>query len=138
MALRRASRKTKIYKLGNLWKVMGNITMSGAVASKAGKNVSTSIKEGDWITWISGAEAYINTATRKNWSDIYTTLNDDVKNVIKEAVDNHAAIYAINYDMSGYSSRAEAELMINVLYQTEMDCVKLLVDQKGETFVVGA
>ena len=83
------------------------------------------------------AESFVNVATRYNWSDTYSTLNDDVKGVLEEAVSNLAAIYMISYDMSGYTSRIEAEDMINVLWARWQEIKKELTDQKTVTYMKG-
>ncbi|MHA1420357.1 MAG: hypothetical protein ACTSPO_15690 [Candidatus Heimdallarchaeaceae archaeon] len=114
-------------------------TTSGAAVVKAGANVSTAIPEEEgWVKWISGAIGVINTATRKNWSDNFATLNDDVKYILHEAATNIVAINAIQYDMSGYTSRGEAESMINVLRDAMQRDIQLLKDIKQQTFLENA
>ena len=84
------------------------------------------------------AESEINAATRYNWSDAYSGLNVDVKGILKEAASNLAAIYVIQFDMSGYTSRIEAEDMINVLRDGYLRCLSILRDIKAQTFMMGA
>jgi hypothetical protein len=116
------------------------LTTSGAVLFKAGTNVNTTLSiSGAWIeTYINQAESFINCITRYNWTDKYSALNADVKLILDEAVSDLAAIYAIEYDMTAYNSRAEAELMMTVLYQRAIDCIEILKDQKTQTFMTGA
>jgi hypothetical protein len=83
-------------------------------------------------------EAHINVITRKNWSDAYSGLNVDIKGLLKEIASNLAAIYVIQYDMSGYTSRVEAEDMINILRDAALRGLALLRDKKIEDFMVGA
>ena len=117
----------------------GIFATTAEVQYKAGANASaTSKAEAYTNSFIAQAESYINTATRKNWSDVYTSLNVDVKAVLKECASNLAAIYVINYDMSGFTSRIEAEDMVNILYRRAIDSIKILIDQKIETFITGA
>ena len=80
------------------------------------------------------AESVINVATRFNWSDAYAGLNADVKGILKEAASNLAAIYVISYDMSGFTSRIEAEDMINVLRDGFLRNLSLLRDVKKQDF----
>jgi len=125
---------------------MGTLCLSGAVLAKAGVNVSSNTISGAFLAggelyidnYINQAECYINNISRKNWIDIYSTLNVDVKLILEEACSNLAAIYAIQYDMSGYTSRVEAEDMINVLYARFIQCVQVLQDQEEVTYIVGA
>lgn len=83
-------------------------------------------------------ESQINLVTRFNWSDAYSGLNADTKGILKEVASNLAAIYVIIYDMSGYTSRVEAEDMINVLRDAALRGMALLRDKKSEDFINNA
>jgi hypothetical protein len=65
-------------------------------------------------------------------------LNADVKGLLKEAASDLAAIYVIQFDMSGYTSRTEAEDMINVLRDAALRALSLLRDKKVQDFMIGA
>ena len=118
---------------------MGVFILSGACAIKAGKNVSTSIPDRNgWVTWISGAEAFINTTTRYNWSDNYSSLNADVKHVLTDVGESIVAMQAINYDMSGYTSRAEAQTMLDFLRDRINEGIKYLQDKLYSDYIKGA
>ncbi len=117
---------------------MATLALSGAALFKAGANVSTALVEADYDYALLQAEGAINTATRFNWIDVYSTLNVDVKFVLEEACSDLAAIYLIQYDMSGYTSRGEAESMITVLRDGFLRDISLLKDIKQQTFVNGA
>lgn len=84
------------------------------------------------------AENYLNAISRYNWSDAYSSLNADVKSIIEEACSNLAAIYLISFDMKKFTTRIEAEDMINVLWARFQQCVEILKDQKGVDFIKGA
>jgi len=109
------------------------------VQRKAGENASTTSNTEAYINdFISQAESEINAVTRYNWSDAYSELNVDVKGILKEAASNLAAIYVIQYDMSGFTSRIEAEDMINILRDGYLRCIQILKDIKSQTFILGA
>ena len=115
---------------------LGIFATTAEVIRKAGANASTvSITEIFVNDYISQAESEINGATRYNWSDKYSTLNDDVKGILKEAASNLAAIYIICYDMSGYMSLSEAESMITILRDGYTRCLQFLRDIKTQTFM---
>jgi hypothetical protein len=117
----------------------GIFATTAEVGYRAGANASATSKAEGYVNfYMSCAESYINSITRKNWSDVYSTLNTDVKDILKECASCLAAIDVINFDMSGFTSRAEAELMIKVLFKKSVDCLKVLVDQKVENFIIGA
>ena len=109
------------------------------VERKAGAGASaTSVAEAYVNDYMTQAESLINTVTRFNWSDVYATLDADVRGILKEVSTNLAAIYVISYDMSGYTSRVEAEDMINILRDAALRGISLLRDKKTETFINGA
>lgn len=86
------------------------------VQHKAGANASTVSNAAAYVTdFMFQAESYINAVCCYNFSDNYTTLNDDVKGILKLAASNIAAMYVLNYDLSGFSSAREAETMLDIL-----------------------
>lgn len=117
----------------------GIFATTAEVMRKAGANASTISNVEAYINdFITQAESTINVATRLNWSDLYTTLNVDVRGILKEAASNLAAMYVIQFDMSGFTSRAEAKLMMNVLRDGFLRNISLLRDVKKRTFVENA
>lgn len=115
---------------------------SGSCLLKAGDGVSTVFKESDadtnWDLLMGMAESTVCVISRYNWMDVYATLNTDVKGIITDTVSNLAAIYAITYDMSGYTSRTEAEDIINVLRDAALRNMSILRDKKFQDFINGA
>ena len=118
------------------------MAISGACILKAGANVSSDLTGADgetkWNELIAQAESIINVNVRYNFTDAYATLNDDVKFILEQTASDIAAIYGIIYDMSGYTSRAEAETMINVLRDRAIYSLSMLRDKKQETFTKNA
>ena len=106
---------------------------------KAGENRdATGDVEANHTQLAKEVESYINILCRYNFTDNYTSLNEDVRRILKEAASNYGAIYLISYNMAGYTSRVEAEDMINILMHRFNACVKLLQDQKSITYMNGA
>lgn len=117
----------------------GIFATTAEIQRKAGAGASaTSKAEAYTNDFISQAESEINVMTRFNWSDVYSTLDADVKAILKEAASNLAAIYVINYDMSGYTSRIEAEDMVNILRDGALRAMSILRDKKQQDFMNGA
>jgi len=106
-----------------------------SVKLKAGKNVSASVTSSNYTELISQAESYLNTLMRINYTDTFASLNADVKDILEDACSSHAAMAAINYDMSTYTSRAEAQTMLDVNYTRLQDAIKLLKDKKFTDFI---
>jgi len=121
----------------------GDITTTlctyGDVIAKAGANAAD-ITGAELIVqnFVLQAESFINVITRYNWTDQYSSLNEDVKYLLNQICSDLAAIYLISYDMSGYTSRVEAETMINVLRDNFTRGVVTLFDQKSVTFMENA
>jgi hypothetical protein len=118
------------------------IATSAACLLKAGDGVSLVFKEltadTNWNLLIGQAEAVVNTVCRYNYSDAYAALTSDAALILEDTVSNLAAINAIQYDMAGYTSRTEAEDMINVLRDSALRNLSLLRDKKVQDWINGA
>lgn len=117
----------------------GIFATTAEVQYKAGANASATSKAEAYVnSFMTQAESYINAACKVNYSDTYSSLNVDTKGILKDAASNLAAIYVINYDMSGFTSRMEAETMCDVLYARAMDCIELLKEKNETDFITRA
>jgi hypothetical protein len=109
---------------------------------KCGANCSaTSKAEAYANSFIQQAENYINVACRTIFAvdtTTFTALDAGTKLILTEAASNIAAIYAIQYDMSGFSSRQEALIMINILWARAQECMKVLIEERNRTFLTEA
>ena len=75
------------------------------VKQKAGANANSTATGSTYTSeFVAQADSVINCVTRFNWSDKYSSLNVDVKNILTEASSNLAAIYCICYDQSNHLS----------------------------------
>ena len=117
----------------------GIFATTAEVIRKAGANASSvSASEAYINDYMTQIESYINIITRNNWSDAYSGLNVDVKGVLKLIDSNLAAMWVIEYDMKGFTSRTEAETMLDVLNNTVQRNISILRDKATETFMIGA
>jgi len=108
------------------------------VQNKVGANASTVSNTEVYINdFMLQAESKINSDSRFNWSDVYSTLNIDVKSLLTLAASNLAATFVLNWDASGLGSR-EFETRLDVLKDSYDDAIKLLKDWKTRTYVEGA
>lgn len=106
------------------------------VQYKAGANASATSKAEAYVnSFMAQVESEINATCRFNFSDAYASLNADTKGILCEIASNLAAIYVISYDMSGFTSRIEAEDMINILRDAALRGLALLRDKKTTDFV---
>ena len=114
----------------------GIFATTSEVQRKAGANASATSKAEAYVNdYMTQAESLINCVCRYNFSDNYSTLNTDVRGILKEVATNIAAIYVIQFDMSGFTSRIEAEDMINVLRDGALRGLSVLKDKKQQDFI---
>ena len=117
----------------------GIYTTNALVAYKIGANASATSKvEAYTNEYISQAEAYINVVTRKIWAvdtAAFAALDPQVSKILSEAASNLAAIYVIQYDMSGFTTRIEAEDMINILWARFNQCIQVLKEQDSIDYI---
>lgn len=117
----------------------GIFATTAEVQYKAGANANTTANAETYInSFMTQAESYINTVCKYNYSDNYSTLDVDVKAILKEVASNIAAMYVIQYDMSGFTSRQEAQTMLDVLNYRAEQGIKLLKEKQNQTFINSA
>jgi len=117
----------------------GIFATSDEILVKAGANVDAAAKTEARINALcKQAESLINATCRVNYSDTYAALNADKKGLLSEVASNLVAIYLIQYEMAGYTSRVEAEDMINILRDGALRGLSLLRDKKQTDFISSA
>ncbi len=122
----------------------GLFATSAECIAKAGKNYnSTDVDEAMINEFCLQAESLINVASRYDWSGEFTaaattSLSASVWYFLGELESNLVGIYMIQYDMSGFTSRIEAEDMINILRDAALRGLSFLRDKKAQDFMNGA
>jgi len=94
------------------------LTTSGAAIVKSGANHSTALDtEGAGILqdWSDQVEATLSALTRYDWISNYATLTPILREILGDTASDMIATKIINYDMSGYTSRSEAQTMLDVI-----------------------
>ena len=121
------------------------MTHTGIFATKAecdamaGELVDTTgYTEANINMWCLEAESYLNVLGKYNWSDKYASLNADVKYVLGEFEARYVGMCAIAYNMAGFTTRTEAENMLNIHIFRMKKIEELLLDQKYITYIEGA
>ena len=107
------------------------------IDQKTGANVSASYTDTMKTQALLMAESEINGIMRLNFSDDWAGQDVDVKYLVTKYTSASVAIEAIKYDMSGYTSRAEAKAMIDVLAWEMTRAIQFLKDKKTTTFITG-
>jgi len=110
------------------------LSTSGACIIKAGTNANSAITaSGAALSkWSDEAEGTLNALTRKDWVADYASIKANFKPALDDAVSDIIAIRIINYDMSGYTSRLEAQTMLDVIKDNLNRNLDALKDQKNQ------
>jgi predicted transcriptional regulator len=117
----------------------GIFATSSEIITRAGKNYdSTTVTEAKINELCLEAESLINCITRYNWSDWYVggSVVADTKYILSIAEASWVAMNIIACNMSGYSSRVEAETMLDVQRDQWNKAIELLSDQNVRNFMV--
>ena len=115
----------------------GIFATTAEVQRKAGANASATSNAEAYINdFMTQAESLINVMSGYNWSDAYSGLDADVKGILKLAASNIAAMYVINYDLSGFTTRIEAETMLDVLRDGAVKAIDLLKERAKVDFII--
>ena len=91
---------------------------SYAIIRNAGVNSNSDLQaSGAYMEQISEeAEGFVCMSTRYDWITNYTALENWIKYNLADAASCIAATKLVAHDMGGYTSRGEAESLINILY----------------------
>lgn len=108
------------------------LTTSGAAMQKAGANASTAALSGAFLTtWSNEAEGRIVSDTRKDYVTNYAAQPTAIKNLLSDICSSLIAKQIITYDMSGYTSRSEAQTMLDVQEDGAVKGLNILRDFKS-------
>ena len=106
------------------------LTTSGACLARAG--LKANISNGNLLGYSDDAEAVINTATRKDWVADYSTVTANFKKILNHCASSMVAMDIINFDLSSFSSRNEAETMLDFLRDGIVRDLEILKDDKNK------
>jgi len=110
---------------------------SWAIITKAGANASSiATASGAILAQFSEeAEAQTIVVGRYDWVTNYASVNANAKLILNDVTSSLAAMKVISYDMSGYTTRGEAQTMLDVLRDNASQGLALLKDQNTDTFI---
>ena len=118
----------------------GQFAQDADILLRCGTGASATVKGAGWFdTIILDVEATINCMTRVDWSalDAANALTATRRKMLVEAGASMAANIGIAWDMSGYTTRTEAEDLINVNRDRYLMIISALRDVKTQTFLKG-
>lgn len=111
------------------------LTTENEIDAKAGASASSDVTTDQKSAFAEQAESFVISVCRFNFVDEYDNLTNEAKKILNEVVSNLAAMYVIQYDMGGYTSRSEAQTMLDVLRDGAFRGISLLRDKKTQTFM---
>lgn len=115
----------------------GTLCIRADVLKKAGANANaTATAEASTNVLIKQAEGFICGQSRYDWVTNYATISTIGKEFLRDICSSLAAVHAINYDMSGFTSRTEAQVMLDVNYSLVVEGINLLREDKFRKFVI--
>ena len=93
-----------------------NLTTQQKILGLAGSGVNSTLSGSAILSgFCDDAEGTFCTRTRRDWITLSGSTLANFRGVVSETVASMAAIKAINYDMTGYFSKTEAQTMLDVL-----------------------
>ena len=114
------------------------LSTDAEMLAMAGENVdATGFTDANKTAWGIQAEAFLNLICGYDFVTNVATLASYTKQILSEYVARYVAVCAIAYNMAGFTSRVEAEDMINV-HAWRMRAIEILLKEVGsEAFVAG-
>jgi len=109
----------------------GTLCTNANVEGKSGAHGNaTADAEAYTNVYIKEAEGFICAQSRYDWVTNYASVSTIGKEFLRDVCSSLAALKVINYDMSGYTSRTEAQTMIDLNYAVVVEGINLLRDEK--------
>jgi hypothetical protein len=110
----------------------GTFCTTAEVLRKAGVGAnSISVAEAYTNQYVQEAEGFIMASCNYDFKTNYASLISMVKEVLREATSNLAAIYSLSYDMFGYTSLEESQTMISFLKLRFDEDINVLREMKN-------
>jgi hypothetical protein len=114
------------------------LSSSGAAIAKAGANANAAIiaSTATLALWSDEAEGKLCTLTRKDWIKDYVAITSSFKPILDDTISDMIAQKIIVYDASGYTSRYEAELMLDAIENNVSKNISILNDMSYQEKMV--
>ena len=117
----------------------GQFAQDTDILLRVGTHASATVKAAGWFdSIILNVEAVINSMSRFDYSasDTASTIPAGTRGILIDTGAAMAATIGITWDMSGFTTRTEAENMINVLRDIALRNISILRDKKTQAFVI--
>jgi len=110
---------------------------SAAAVAKAGLNANSTIAASSaaLARWSDEAESSACAVARSDVVTKWTSLTAKGKEIFQKYCTADIAQNIVNYDMSGFTSRNEAIMMLNVLENQKDDAAKIIKEDRNKTYL---
>ena len=113
------------------------LTTSGAAMAKAGKKANTfDISGATLYKWSDEVEGTICARSRYDWVTNITLVGTVFKGALSDLASDLIAMKIVNYDMSGFTSRLEAQTVLDVLRDNAVKNLEILNDDKYQEVMI--
>jgi len=107
------------------------LSTDAEMLAMAGENVDAAgFTDANKTAWGLQAEAYLAAISRYDWSVNVATIDGTTAEMLSEYVARYVAVAAISYNMVGFTSRIEAEDMINI-HVFRMKLIEMLLKNQN-------
>jgi hypothetical protein len=115
----------------------GTLCIREDVLKKAGAGAgATSSAEAYTNVYIKKVEGFISVNARYDLVTNYTKVSEIGKEFLRDLASSWAAIYVIQYNMSGFFSRVEYQTMLEVLWGFVTEGVNLIRNDMFRKFII--
>ena len=112
----------------------GTITTEAEIAVMAGENVdATGDTEANRNVLVAQAESYISSLIHEDVVSGFSGYGANFKQILSEYASRYVGMCLIAYNMAGYTSRVEAEDLINIHLNRLESIREILMDEKALT-----
>ena len=115
----------------------GIMTTEAEIDQKTGAGVSVNFTDVMKTASTKHAESTVNVVCRHNFSSDFPNLSSSTMGILSDIVSSLVGMEGVAYDMSGYTSRIEAEDKINILRDGALRGLSLIRDKKQQDFMCG-
>ena len=111
------------------------MTTEGEIDQKLGANVDPNFTEAMKNAAVLQGESMVNAVCRYDFSTNFGDLTAATQGILSDIVSSFVAIQGVTYNMAGYTSRIEAEDMINVLRDGMLRGLQIVRDKNVQKFL---
>lgn len=114
----------------------GTLCINADVEKLAGANASsTADAEAYTNVYIKMVEGHICTRAKYDFVTNYSSISPIGKEFLRQLTAAYSAVMVLNYNMAGYTSRTEAQTMLDVCYSIVSEGMNLIDDDNFVEFI---